>query len=163
MYIWRHDICHVTASRWCHICQNVSPIPSNRYYETIFAVGIIKKVTGEKRQGVVPPGRPRVNIILLTTTKTQVKNSAVPVLPWPALPAKYDVIINRKTLFRGACRRRITHYYYWRSTRNAYIIHNNVGQKYRIAAASAVTAQQRQFADSIVRQKPDKQTGSWGR
>ena len=51
MYIWRHDICHVTASRWCHICQNVSPIPSNRYAEAIFAIGIIKKVTGEKRQG----------------------------------------------------------------------------------------------------------------
>ena len=64
MYIWRHDICHVTASRWCHICQNVSPIPSNRYYEAIFAVGIIKKVTGEKRQGggTHPPGRPRVNL-----------------------------------------------------------------------------------------------------
>ena len=26
MYIWSHDICHATASRWCHICQNVSPI-----------------------------------------------------------------------------------------------------------------------------------------
>ena len=64
MYIWRHDICHVIASRWCHICQNVSPIPSNRYYEAIFAVGIIKKVTGEKRQGGgTPPGRPRVKWI----------------------------------------------------------------------------------------------------
>ena len=65
MYIWRHDICHVTASRWCHICQNVSPIPSIRYDEAIFAVGIIKKVTGEKRQGggTHPPGRPRVNVI----------------------------------------------------------------------------------------------------
>ena len=31
--------------------QNVSPIPSNRYDEAISAVGIIKKVTGEKRQG----------------------------------------------------------------------------------------------------------------
>ena len=51
MYIWRHDMCHVTASRWCHICQNVSPISSNRYAEAIFAIGIIKKVTGEKRQG----------------------------------------------------------------------------------------------------------------
>ena len=51
MDIWRHDICHVTASRWCHISQNVSPIPSNRYYEAIFAIEIIKKVTGEKRQG----------------------------------------------------------------------------------------------------------------
>ena len=65
MYIWRHDICHVTASRWCHICQNVSPILSIRYNEAIFAVGIIKKVTGEKRQGgwypPPPPGRPRVN------------------------------------------------------------------------------------------------------
>ena len=63
MYIWRHDICHVTALRWCHICQNVSLIPSIRYDEAIFAVGIIKKVTGEKRQGggTHPPGRPRVN------------------------------------------------------------------------------------------------------
>ena len=63
MYIWRHDICHVTASRWCHICQNVSPISSNRYAEAIFVIGIIKKVTGEKHQGGVvstPPGRPRV-------------------------------------------------------------------------------------------------------
>ena len=37
----------------------MSPIPSNRYDEAIFAIGIIKKVTGEKRQGVVstpPPG-----------------------------------------------------------------------------------------------------------
>ena len=53
--------CHVKAS-WCHICQNVSPIPSNRYAEAIFAIGIIKKVTGEKRQGggIHPPGRPRV-------------------------------------------------------------------------------------------------------
>ena len=41
----------------------MSPIPSNRYHEAIFAVGIIKKVTGEKRQGggTHPPGRPRVN------------------------------------------------------------------------------------------------------
>ena len=32
-------------------------IPSNRYYEVIFAIGIIKKVTGEKRQGRwYPPG-----------------------------------------------------------------------------------------------------------
>ena len=31
----------------------MSPIPSNRYDEAIFAIGIIKKVTGEKRQGVV--------------------------------------------------------------------------------------------------------------
>ena len=53
MYIWRHDICHVTASRWCHICQNVSPTPSNRYAEAIFAIGIIKKVTGENTRGVV--------------------------------------------------------------------------------------------------------------
>ena len=39
------------------------PIPSNRYDEAIFAIGIIKKVTGEKRQGggIHPPGRPRVN------------------------------------------------------------------------------------------------------
>ena len=51
MDIWRHDICHVIASRWCHICQNVSPIPSNRYDEAIFVIGIIKNVTGEKRQG----------------------------------------------------------------------------------------------------------------
>ena len=37
-------------------------IPSNRYDEAIFAVGIIKKVTGEKRQGggTHRPGRPRV-------------------------------------------------------------------------------------------------------
>ena len=54
MYIWRHDICHVTALRWCHICQNVSPIPSNKYDEAISAVGIIKKVTGENVRGVVP-------------------------------------------------------------------------------------------------------------
>ena len=41
----------------------MSSIPNNRYDEAIFAIGIIKKVTGEKRQGVVPtsPGRPRVN------------------------------------------------------------------------------------------------------
>ena len=40
----------------------MSPIPSNRYDEAIFAIGIVKKVTGEKRQGVVStPGRPRVN------------------------------------------------------------------------------------------------------
>ena len=31
--------------------KNVSPISSNRYAEAIFAIGIIKKVTGEKRQG----------------------------------------------------------------------------------------------------------------
>ena len=49
--------CHVTASRWCHICQNVSPIPSNRYHEAIFAIGIIKKVTGKNARGVAttPP------------------------------------------------------------------------------------------------------------
>ena len=43
----------------------MSPIPSIRYDEAIFAVGIIKKVTGEKRQGgggTPPPGRPRANI-----------------------------------------------------------------------------------------------------
>ena len=36
----------------------MSPIPSNRYYEAIFAIGIIKKVTGEKCQGggIHPPG-----------------------------------------------------------------------------------------------------------
>ena len=43
----------------------MSPISSNRYAEAIFAIGIIKNVTGEKRQGEVvstpPPGRPRVN------------------------------------------------------------------------------------------------------
>ena len=68
MDIWRHDICHVTASRWCHICQNVSPIPSNRYDEAIFAIGIIKKVTGEKRHGggTHPPRRPRVKTISWT-------------------------------------------------------------------------------------------------
>ena len=55
MYIWRHDICHVTASRWCHIWQNVSPISDNRYAEAIFAIGIIKKVTEEKRRGVPSP------------------------------------------------------------------------------------------------------------
>ena len=44
----------------------MSPIPSNRYDEAIFAIGIIKKVTGEKRQGggtlvsTPLPGRPRV-------------------------------------------------------------------------------------------------------
>ena len=38
---------------WCHICQNVSIIPSNRYHEAIFRTGFIKKVTGEKRHGVV--------------------------------------------------------------------------------------------------------------
>ena len=54
MDIWRHDICHVTASRWCHICQNVSSIPSNRYHEAIFAIGIIKKLQGKKRQGKTP-------------------------------------------------------------------------------------------------------------
>ena len=32
----------------------------------------------------------------LTTKKAQVKNSVVTVLPWPTLPARYDVIINRK-------------------------------------------------------------------
>ena len=44
----------------------MSPIPSNRYDEAIFAVGIIKKVTGEKRQGggvvPTPPGRPRASV-----------------------------------------------------------------------------------------------------
>ena len=67
MDCWRHDICHVTASRWCHICQNVSSIPSNRYTEAIFPVGIIKKVIGEKRQGGggthPPPSSPRVKAI----------------------------------------------------------------------------------------------------
>ena len=29
----------------------MSPISSNRYAEAIFAIGFIKKVTGEKRQG----------------------------------------------------------------------------------------------------------------
>ena len=44
MDIWRHDICHVTASRWCRICQNnnMSPISSNRYDQAIFAIRIIK-------------------------------------------------------------------------------------------------------------------------
>ena len=46
-----------------------------------------------------------ISIYLTLITKTLVKNSAVSVLPWPALPARYDVIINRKTLFRGASRR----------------------------------------------------------
>ena len=60
MYIWHHDICHATASRWCHICQNVSLIPSNRYDEAIFA--FLRKSYREKHQGVVPTpnGRPRV-------------------------------------------------------------------------------------------------------
>ena len=67
MYIWRHDICHVTASRWCHICQNVSPIPSNRYAEAILAIEIVKKVTGEKRQGVVstPLGVRGLNLLIV--------------------------------------------------------------------------------------------------
>ena len=44
-------------------CVSHPPIPSNRYAEGIFAIGIIKKVTGEKRQGggIHPPGRPRVD------------------------------------------------------------------------------------------------------
>ena len=44
----------------------MSPIPSNRYAEAIFAIGIIKKVTGGKTLGGCinpPPGRPRVNLI----------------------------------------------------------------------------------------------------
>ena len=77
MYIWRHDICHVTASRWCHICQNVSPIPSNRYAEAIFAIGITKKVTGEKNaRGVAstPPGRPRVKMRSIWYTVNHASN-----------------------------------------------------------------------------------------
>ena len=56
----------------------MSPIPSIRYHEAIFAVGIIKKVTGEKRQGGVvptPPGRPRVKLglgLVYSKTKTLV-------------------------------------------------------------------------------------------
>ena len=38
----------------------MSPIPSNRYDEAIFAIGIVKKVIVEKRQGGGTPGRPRV-------------------------------------------------------------------------------------------------------
>ena len=64
MDIWRHDMTwrHVTASRWCHICQNVSPIASNRYDEVIFEIGIIKKVSGEKRQG---GGGPSIKYVTL--------------------------------------------------------------------------------------------------
>ena len=54
MDCWRHDICHVTESRWCHICQNVPSIPSNRYIEAIYPVGIVKKVIGKNARGVVP-------------------------------------------------------------------------------------------------------------
>ena len=50
------DMTYVTWQRQDDVtyAQNVSSIPSNIYDEAIFAIGIIKKVTGEKRQGVVP-------------------------------------------------------------------------------------------------------------
>ena len=48
-------MCHVTASRWCDIWSKcVSNFNSNINDEAIFVIGIIKKVTGEKCQGVVP-------------------------------------------------------------------------------------------------------------
>ena len=79
VYIWRHDICHVTASRWCHICQNVSPILSNRYDEAISAVGIIKKVTGEKRQGggTPPPPPPGVRGLIFHTSPHQQQEACI--------------------------------------------------------------------------------------
>ena len=48
----------------------MSSIPSNRYTEAIFPVGIIKKVIGEKRQGgwyPPPPSSPRVKRLKLQT------------------------------------------------------------------------------------------------
>ena len=45
---------HVSRDRWCHICQNVSPIHSNRYDEAIFAIGIIKTVTRRNASGWYP-------------------------------------------------------------------------------------------------------------
>ena len=46
----------------------MSPIPSNRYAEAIFAIGIVKKLQGKNARGVAPtpPGRPRVNIFSLS-------------------------------------------------------------------------------------------------
>ena len=43
----------------------MSPIPSNRYAEAIFAIGIIKKLQGKNARGFAstPPGRPRVNTV----------------------------------------------------------------------------------------------------
>ena len=47
----------------------MSPIPSNRYDEASFAIGIIKNVTGEKTPGgrgwYPPPGRPRVKYTIV--------------------------------------------------------------------------------------------------
>ena len=50
--------------RRCHICQNVSFIPSNTHDAAIFAIEIIKTVTWKNARGWYPPpwssGRPRV-------------------------------------------------------------------------------------------------------
>ena len=51
---WTFDVMtYVTWQRKDNVtyAKNVSPIPSNRYDEAIFAIGIIKKVTGEKTPG----------------------------------------------------------------------------------------------------------------
>ena len=58
----------------------MSPIPSNRYDEAISAIGIIKKVTEEKRQGggIHPPGRPSFPIFPIFKGG-----------PWPNAPPKY--------------------------------------------------------------------------
>ena len=56
------------------------------------------------------------------------------VLPWPALTARYDVIINRKNLVQGL----------QSETKFVEILTHNVGLKDRIAAASAVTVHERQ-------------------
>ena len=45
----------------------MSPVPSDRYDEAIFANGIIKKVQGKNGRGGgnhPPPGRPRVKVKL---------------------------------------------------------------------------------------------------
>ena len=46
------DICHLTAPRLCHIGQNVSSIPRNRYDEVmIFGYLHFKKIIGGKMPG----------------------------------------------------------------------------------------------------------------
>ena len=57
--------CHVTASRWCNMYQNVSFIHDNRHDEANFVIGIIKIFTEEKHQGFGP--QPLLTVRWLST------------------------------------------------------------------------------------------------
>jgi hypothetical protein len=74
----------------------VSPIPSNRYDEAIFAIGIIKKVTGEKRQGggIHPPGRPRVNFERLDSVHAMFQELGLPTFNTLMHNAKHKFSMN---------------------------------------------------------------------